>query len=321
MIYLFYGNSEFLLSETVSKWKKQFSEKYWDFQLTHIRDYSQLNDFNLEQNILSQWLFDEKKLIILDKIPASSQWKDKTIQKLQDDLLLLLPRKAENVILVFISLDPDKRAKFFKYLLKLLKSSPEQIQIKEYNLNEESENIWFLQKKYPHVDYNILRYVLNIKLWAIEKAIWELDKMLIAHDTISLDLVKDNIIPEREESIFIFIESLLHNNKKQALTDMQVILEQSDIMSLYYGLLSNMRVIVYILLFLKLKKSKTEITSVLNLWKRSFLIDKYSRLSYVKISKLYMNLCSLDSKMKKWDLGQYSENWLQDALEILILEQ
>jgi hypothetical protein len=61
-----------------------------------------------------------------------------------------------------------------------------------------------------------------------------MDKMLIAHDIIDIEFIKNNIVPEREQSIFIFIENLLNNNKKSALADMQVILEQGDIMSFYY---------------------------------------------------------------------------------------
>ena len=321
MIYFFYGNSDFLLSETTKKWKNQFVQKYWDFQLTHIRDYSDPSSLQLDQNITSGWLFAEKKLIIFDNIPGAGSVKDKNIIKIQEDLLKILPRKIESVIIVFSSLNPDKRWKLYKYLQKLSKDDTEAIQVKEYVLWDGAENISMLQKKYPNIEYNILSHILHLKSWNIEKTISELEKLSIAHESVWLDLVNKNIIPELEQSIFTFIENLLHNRKKQSLNDMRIILEQSEIMSFYYGLLSNMRVIMYILLFLKLKKSKATITQELNLWKRWFLIDKYASLNYKKISTLYTELCELDSNMKSWKLGQFSNKPLEDALQVLILRQ
>lgn len=321
MIYVFHGNSTFLLEETVAKWKNQFTQKYWDFQLTHMKDYSESELSNIEQSIVSEWLFAEKKLIILDNLPVSAQTKNKEALKLQENLLKLIPRKGDGVILVFSSLNPDKRGKFYKYLQKLSRDVPESIQIKEYNLKEDTDNIFVLQKKYPDIDYSVLAHILNLKSWNLEKARSEIEKILIAHDSISVEIINENINPELEQSIFIFIENLLHNRKNQALSDMHIILEQSDIMSFYYGLLANMRVIIYILLLLKLKKWKSEVISELNLWKRGFLIDKYSNLSYENISTQYIKLCLVDSDMKSGKLSQFSENWLQDALELVILEQ
>ena len=321
MIYLFHWNSEFLLSEIVNKWKKQFEEKYGNFQLTHIKDNSQISGLNIEDNIVSEWLFAEKKLIILDNMPSSAQTKNKDIQALQEKLLTLIPRKTENVILVFSSLNPDKRGKFFKYLQKLWKTDSDKIQIKEYSIKDDGGGISMLQQKYPNIEYNILSHVLNLKSWSIEKTVSELNKLSIAHDKISVDLVNKNIIPELEQSIFIFIENLLHNRKKQSLNDMRIILEQSELMSFYYGLLSNMRTIIYILLFLNLKKQKSEIIRELNLWNRWFLVDKYAGLNYKKISKLYTDLCWLDSEMKTWKLWHISNSPLVDALEVLILKQ
>ena len=67
MNYVFTWNSEFLITEALNKWKKQFIEKYSDFNLIHLKEIKSLDKNILKDAILSESLFSsEKKLMIFE---------------------------------------------------------------------------------------------------------------------------------------------------------------------------------------------------------------------------------------------------------------
>ncbi len=318
MIYFFYGNSEYLLAENLKKWKQQFLEKYGDAQLFHVREFWQIQEYGIEDNIVSVWMFSPKKLIILDNVTMKTWEKGKDSLAFQDRLWGLLERKGDDTIIVFSAYLPDKRGKFYKYLMKLAKDNSKLI-AKEYSVSDASKSIQYLQMKFPKIQQNVLMYMLQIKSGNLEKSVSELEKLYIAHTEVSKALVQQEIVPELEESIFVFIDQLTSKNKRQALRTLSIILEQSDIMSVYYWLLSNMRTAFYICLELDQGNRPQEISHNLQLWKRAFLVEKYAKSDMQHIMKLYIDLIELDTKMKQGKLSSFSQAPLKDALELCIL--
>ena len=68
MIYHFSWNSHYLVSTQVKAWKDKFIEKYWEFNLAHIKDIVEADYNFLTENILSRhWglLFFSFMLIVL----------------------------------------------------------------------------------------------------------------------------------------------------------------------------------------------------------------------------------------------------------------
>ena len=108
MNYVFTWNSEFLITEALNKWKKQFIEKYSDFNLTHLKEIKSLDKNILKDAILSGSLFSsEKKLIILDI--NNDIW-----DELEDFLIKNLEKKPQENIIILNYFLPDKRKKFWK---------------------------------------------------------------------------------------------------------------------------------------------------------------------------------------------------------------
>ena len=89
---------------------------------------------------------------------------------------------------------------------------------------------------------------------------------------------------------------------------MYFILNDTSIYALYNWLLANLRTNIYIQELKRLKKNQTEISQLLNLWNKKFLINKSIRLEPDNLKNLYIDLVWLDKKMKSWKLIWTEEN-------------
>ncbi|MDF1682694.1 MAG: hypothetical protein P1U46_03010 [Patescibacteria group bacterium] len=87
----------------------------------------------------------------------------------------------------------------------------------------------------------------------INKTISEIEKLLITNDQINTKIIKENIIPELEESIFELIDNIMNLEIHNSLKNIDIILCYTNIYSFYNNLLANLRVNVFIL---KLKKER-----------------------------------------------------------------
>lgn len=75
----------------------------------------------------------------------------------------------------------------------------------------------------------------------------EIQKLLISRDTISMDDIREHVMPELEESIFQCIDDILSLRMSAAIAKIDVMLQQSNMYGLYNNLLANLRPQVFIM--------------------------------------------------------------------------
>jgi len=311
MIELFIWENQFLLSSEVKKWKTRFIEKYGDFNLIHIKDYSSVDNNFIIESVLSWGFMWEKKLIILEDIPVSSD--DKKLAYIEELLINNLEKIPEENIVLFISAKPDKRWKFYKALKKVAK-------LREFGNISWLELKRELSAKYSKfIDNNALDYLIKIKWENYTKIANEIEKLLIWHLNISKNIVEENVTPEIEESIFTLVDEILMNNKKMAIKRFRNLLNETSIYSVYNFLLSNIRTFVYIDLMKTRRVPNSKISFELDLWKRWFLVNKSYFFRWKKLTKLFSDLAEIDYKMKNSKLLDFDEKAMQYELEKLIL--
>jgi DNA polymerase III delta subunit len=97
------------------------------------------------------------------------------------------------------------------------------------------------------------------------KCISDIEKLLIAHHTIDSQLIEAIIIPEFEESLFVFIDMLLQKNRKKIFSELKNLLTFSNFYAVYQGIIANLRVFLYIELLKSHKNSSQEISQGLKL--------------------------------------------------------
>ena len=306
MLYLFTWNSDFLVREQVKAWKKHFVWKFWDFNLIHIKNIETVDNNFLIENITSTSFLSEKKLVIIDI--------DKDLNSEKEEFFIkILDKIPEGNIILFNSINPDKRTKFYKELKKIA-------ELKEFNTKDDSDIYNIISKKYWNkITNQAINTIIKYKSWNLTKIISEIEKLLITLDKIDVNNITENIAPELEESIFQVIDNILNKETVQAIKKIDIILNDTSIYAFYNNLIANLRTSIYILKLKNLNKAVTEIWTTLNLWNRTFLINKKYRISYDNAQKLYTNLIKIDKKMKSGKLNWTEERDFRFELERILI--
>lgn len=303
MNYVFTWNSDFLITEALNKWKKQFIEKYSDFNLTHLKEIKNLDKNILKDTILSGSLFSsEKKLIILDI--NNDIW-----DELEDFLIKNLEKKPQENIIILNYFLPDKRKKFWKNIKNIS-------EIKEFNLENEEDTKKIINSKFSwKIDLEAINTIIKYKSNKINKIIPELEKLTITKNFITKIDIEENIVPELEESIFQIIDLVLNKQIPEAVDKINIILNETNIFAFYNNLLSNLRTSLFILKLKQEKKTQSEISKILDLWNRSFLIGKNYKINFHELKNLYINLVNIDKNLKTWKLVSGEEEDIKFEIE------
>lgn len=313
MIYLFTWKNEFLIREKTFSWKNQFVKKFWDFNFVHFKDLKNINYNTINQELLAEGFMWEKKLIIIDDFPLKSNNKNPELSEKQDYLEGILNNIPNNNIIIFSSITPDKRSKFYKKLKKIA------TKVEEFNAILDNELYLIISKKYWNkIDSQAINLLIKYKSWNLEKIVSEIKKLLILNSSINSNLIKENIFPELEESIFQLVDDIMNKNIPEVINKINIILSQTSVYAFYNNLLANLRVLV----FIKNLKSKNinNISEILDLKNRSFLVTKNYKISLEKLNNLYIWLVKLDKKMKSWKMIWSEEEILRYEIEKEILK-
>lgn len=307
MNYIFTWNSIFLIENALKKWKDQFIEKYSEFNFLHLKELKNLEKNLIKDAILSNSFLSEKKLIILDL-------ENDFDENLENYILDILKNKDEKNIVILNYFSPDKRKKFYKNLVKIS-------EIKEFNVKDENDTKKIILAKYSwKIDNQALDLIIKYKSNNLEKIFRELEKLFITFDFLTKKEIIENIIPELEESIFQVIDLLLNKEKIISVQKIWTILNDTNIFAFYNNLLSNLRTNLFILKLKNQKLSNYEISKILELWNRAFLINKNYKINYEELKKFYISLVKIDKKMKTWQLISSEEDDIKNEIEKCILK-
>ncbi len=294
MLYLFHGNSDYLVREKTLAWKKAFISKHGEFNLTHINNILDYSHNQIAETLTAAGFFTEKKLVIIDDIPLSATAKNTKLTAVADLILELLPNLSDDTIVVFSSINPDKRSKLYKYISK-------NADLQEFNSNDVGDISGVIMRKFPaSIESSALQLLCQYKANNISKVVSEIEKLLITREKITRQDIIDHIMPELEENIFQLIDDILNLNISRAVEKMNIILDQANIYGFYNNLLANLRTQIFI------SKAKqvwiSDVWNALKLWNRAFLANKSYKISHKQSQTLYSELIALDKKMKTWKM-------------------
>lgn len=294
MIYLFIWENYFR-KNLLNTWKTAFWQKYSELNIFHITNYLDYELWFYDQNLFSSWFFSEKSLFIIDNFPIESWNVDENSKKYYDYFIENLPKINNENIIVFNNFSADKRTKFYKMFQDIW-------EIKDFSINDEIELKTKLKTVFPQIWNDIFQELITLKWLNFQSIKNELDKILLLKENIFLSDLK-NISKDTTESIFEIINDILNLNFKLAIEKLNNLANFLDNnYFLYNQLIANLRVYFYIFYLKSLKKSSKEISEILDLWKRSFLIDKNYKIQKKDFYRIYKNLISIDSKMKTWKM-------------------
>lgn len=312
MLYLFTGNNRSLILQEALKWKSAFTEKYGAENVVHVSNLEQVSAKFILEQLLSRSLFSEKRLVIIDGFPFAGERSFSGAADMETLILDHLSQIPDDTLVVFLSENPDKRTLAYKELSKCA-------EVKTLSLEGEDAVFDYLSKKCKNIDGQALRKLILLKWGDMQKTQSELEKLSLTKEHVNLKDVETHIIPEFEESIFVFIDTILAKDPKKIFSEFRNLLEFSNLYALYQSIIANLRLFVYIEYLKSHKKSQNEIGDILKLWNRQFLIGKRHASSFKELQMLYTALLDFDKNMKFGKFISSDEEDLQKEIETIFL--
>ncbi|UFX82565.1 DNA polymerase III subunit delta [Candidatus Absconditicoccus praedator] len=310
-IQLFTGDESYFLNKEIDKRKQGFANKHGKENIFQFKS-DEFDSDEIINTIFSGGLFSQKKLVFIYGVPKDSFGSNKITSKKISDFEEVFQNKFyeidDDVFVVFVSLQPDKRTKFYKFLKN-------NISIKSFNKMKEKDVVNFIKDNYMDVfesEKEIIEFVeiVGVDMYMIENEIKKLksyvknnnkkiDSMLIreicfAGGHINSFLILDHLFSDKNKAL-----NLLEKSQKDGADSMQIL-----------GMLAwSARVSIYIIdYYNNVSSSSKDIASSLSL--HPFVVSKtlkhIQKLSknYQSIKTFFHSIVILDKTIKNGNISQ-----------------
>lgn len=305
MIYFFYGDEEFNISNKIKEFKSKLDK---DFAEMSYKYFNNPKFPDLISAIKSQPMMFGKMLVEINclgylsgKSSDDKSFDDKQFKQLAE----ALDCSSENVDVVFTAQIPpdsqkkiDKRKKIFKLLSKY--NAQEFNQIPSYKT---AELEGWIKQQAKSKDLKISDEVAGAILFQVGSNLRMLDseleklKIYAGKSSVTKEMIKEICVTN--EDLFVFIDYLVEGNKSKALLEYQKLLAKKhplEILSVLHTLLhGRIQIKAY-----SAKHSPDEIAKIINMhpFRVKMEIQKLKNISLKDLVKLKKNLTYAEYKIK-----------------------
>lgn len=305
MIYFFYGDEEFNISNKIKEFKSKLDK---DFVEMSYKYFNNPKSPDLISAIKSQPMMFGKMLVEINclgylsgKSSDDKSFDDKQFKQLAE----ALDCSSENVDVVFTAQIPpdsqkkiDKRKKIFKLLSKY--NAQEFNQIPSYKT---AELEGWIKQQAKSKDLKISDEVAGAILFQVGSNLRMLDseleklKIYAGKSPVTKEMIKEICVTN--EDLFVFIDYLVEGNKSKALLEYQKLLAKKhplEILSVLHTLLhGRIQIKAY-----SAKHSPDEIAKIINMhpFRVKMEIQKLKNISLKDLVKLKKNLTDAEYKIK-----------------------
>lgn len=305
MIYFFYGDEEFNISNKIKEFKSKLDK---DFAEMSYKYFNNPKFPDLISAIKSQPMMFGKMLVEINclsylsgKSSDDKAFDDKQFKQLAE----ALDCSSENVDVVFTAQIPpdsqkkiDKRKKIFKLLSKY--NAQEFNQIPSYKT---AELEGWIKQQAKSKDLKISDEVAGAILFQVGSNLRMLDseleklKIYAGKSPVTKEMIKEICVTN--EDLFVFIDYLVEGNKSKALLEYQKLLAKKhplEILSVLHTLLhGRIQIKAY-----SAKHSPDEIAKIINMhpFRVKMEIQKLKNISLKDLVKLKQNLTDAEYKIK-----------------------
>lgn len=305
MIYFFYGDEEFNISNKIKEFKSRLDQ---DFAEMSYKYFNNPKFPDLISAIKSQPMMFGKMLVEINclgylsgKSSDDKSFDDKQFKQLAE----ALDCSSENVDVVFTAQIPpdsqkkiDKRKKIFKLLSKY--NAQEFNQIPSYKT---AELEGWIKQQAKSKDLKISDEVAGAILFQVGSNLRMLDseleklKIYAGKSPVTKEMIKEICVTN--EDLFVFIDYLVEGNKSKALLEYQKLLAKKhplEILSVLHTLLhGRIQIKAY-----SAKHSPDEIAKIINMhpFRVKMEIQKLKNISLKDLVKLKKNLTDAEYKIK-----------------------
>lgn len=307
---LFTWEEKYLMFEELRKWKKLFWEKHWK-ENVFVYDSDNFNFKELENSFLTDWFFSSwKKMFIIYWLPNDLDiklwFKPTDIKRLEDFFIKKINWvENEDIIVVFVCSRPDKRWKFYKFLL-------DKITIKNFEKYNDKKLDIFMEE-YLWISLNI-EIKQNLKLLSWDnmfslvnslskiKILLKYNKIRLTNDDI-LSVVTDNSKFEWFEIVDIFNDFEQINNYLDFFRYHTKSYKET-IWIIFRAIRQYIFVMEQINLWIKDFKLISQ-----NIWAHPFQVAKilkriWNRWDFEKMKKLFEEILQTDFNVVSWKIHE-----------------
>jgi len=213
-IYVFTWEEKYSLDKEVLRWKENFAQKFGKDAI-FVFDNQNFDAERVLEAVFGGGLFSQKKFVIIYWLPIDTDSGNKLLLKQTEFFLdIFLEREGEipeDVLLMFVSYQPDKRLKLYKFLQKVA-------EIKIFSLlNSVQINLFIKEQlKDLQIDSTVVEYFL-LKVWKdLYRVVHELEKLCLrcqVHSIpkITLEMIDQVVFGQVEINAFLFFDHVLTN--------------------------------------------------------------------------------------------------------------
>ncbi len=218
-VFLAIGPEEFLLREYIENLKNGAIKKYGDFAVSQI-SFSETSIAEIKNEAFSPPLFSEKRILFITNFPPSptpSLSEEKRAECFA--FVKSLQNIPETVVLIFSSINPDRRSKIFTEMEKTVKKV-ERFEEFDDKKNPRKFSEWIIErvkKKGGNIEMKEAEFLKNYaghSLDILEKEIQKLC-LLCAGKKISEDDIKSLCVPAHEIGDFAFSNAIQSGKSSQ----------------------------------------------------------------------------------------------------------
>lgn len=226
-IFLFSWPEKFNLDKELSRWVSSFESKFGKDSI-NIYNSENRDDWAIKQSIFWWWLFSTKKLTIIKWLPLSAK-KDWLPTNIVEPFTEYIIANAQNIpvdnLLIFVSYEPDKRGRFFKFLQskcsfkEFAKLTP--LQLKQF-INSNFENFKISDK--------VIEQFINTVWDDLYRIDSECDKLKTYCQSKNIEEITQDIVDKvtfwmTENNVFTFLD-LAYKDRIQAIKYLQKIQDE-----------------------------------------------------------------------------------------------
>lgn len=303
MIYLLYGEEEFLIDEEIKKIIKKskvdnINISRYNMELDNMK--------NIIDDACTISLFEEKKVIIIKNIEIYLKEKETSIFE------EYIKNITEDTILVLIAKKLDEKKKITKTLKQLSEN-------KEFNKNKNISNT--VKKMFDDykIDYKTIDLLISMTgndLRIINQEVEKL-KTYKTNKEITTEDVIELVSTSESDDIFDLINSIVKKDKENAFRIYSNLIKKNEEPIKIIVTLANQFRLIYQSKELYKKGNREEsISQILNIhpYRIKLALEKSKNYSSKVLLNYLLKLSEIDSKIKKGTIDKYL------ALELFILE-
>ena len=321
MIYFFYGDEEFNISNEVKSFRDKLDKNFIEMS---YKTYKNPKFPDLIAILKSQPMMFGKMLVVIDclnyfsgKKSEESGFDDKQIKELEE----ALSNCSENIDVIFVAQIPpdsqkkiDKRKKIFKLFSKY--NSKEFLQLPSYK-TEELET--WIKKQALTKDLKISNEIASTMLIQIGSNLRTLDseleklKVYAGEKPVTADMVRE--ICTTGEDLFGFADYLIRENTGKALEEYQKLLVKKHPLEILAALHTMLHNSIQIKAYSS-KYSSDEIAKMINMhpYRVKLEIQKLKNVSLKNMVKLKKNLTDAEYRIKTGQSAMEPEREVEYAI-------